>query len=97
MKTRTKLLITNLPGGFVRLWLISSVAWIVGVSIDIGAAAIYLNSNSPNPFEQSYPELFVVPSLFTEALWLGGLLIGPPVALLVMGGMLGRAIKRSHY
>jgi hypothetical protein len=94
MKTRTRLTITNLPRGFVRLWLMMSVAWIIGVGVDIGAAVMYIGSNPPNPFEQIYPDLFAAPSPFTEVVWLGGLLIGPPAAILLMGIMLGGAAKR---
>ena len=94
MKTRTRLTITNLPRGFVRFWLMMSVAWIVGVGVDIGAMAIHISSNPQYPFEQIYSDLFAAPSPFAEFIWLGGLLMGPPAAILLMGLMLGGAAKR---
>jgi hypothetical protein len=80
----------NVPRGFFRLWLIMSLAWFVGVGVDLAVAMIHISANAPNPFEQLYPELLAPPSLFVQTLWLAGLFAGPPAAVLLLGYWLGR-------
>ena len=70
-----------LPSGYMRLWLIVSCAWSLGVIVDLAAVKLVVDQAPINPFV----DLAASPSLAVECLRMGMLIFGPPLMLLAIG------------
>ncbi len=78
----------RVPSGCLRLWLVLSVVWVLGVVVDLCAVALHISSHAPDPFANLASDDH---SWLIESLSMGALIFGPPVALYIAAFVFSRA------